>query len=394
MNFYKDLELIKRPIKDVLANEKLFKSFPENWHVVIADITNSTQAVRDGRHDDVNLIAAGSLIAAINASKPFNTEIAYFFGGDGGTVIVPEEIVPKIIAGLNAHKLNSKKNFYLELRVGSITIGDITNAGHELKVAKVGIGPGYNKSVVIGNGLKYAEQIIKNNYLQNKAGIEELSLTTDINELNLEGLECRWDRIKPPTSSLEVVCLLIEATNVKDQSVVYRDVMSKLDEIYGEPQKRHPITINRLQLLTTFNKFRKEMMAKYSKWNVGYFAKAFFETMIGKLFFKYNWRAKDITGKQYLEQVIEFSDTLTIDGRINTIVSGTKENRIRLLEYLKQQEEKGVLLFGHHVSTESIMTCYIENRNNKHIHFLDGSNGGYTEAAKELKPKLQPMGTL
>jgi hypothetical protein len=37
------------------------------------------------------------------------------------------------------------------------------------------------------------------------------------------------------------------------------------------------------------------------------------------------------------------------------------------------------------------MTCYIENRNNKHIHFLDGSNGGYTEAAKELKPKLQML---
>jgi hypothetical protein len=37
------------------------------------------------------------------------------------------------------------------------------------------------------------------------------------------------------------------------------------------------------------------------------------------------------------------------------------------------------------------MTCYIENRNNKHIHFLDGSNGGYTEAAKELKPKLQAL---
>lgn len=356
---------------------------------MIADISNSTQAVENGRHDDVNLIAAGSLIAAINAAKPFNTEIAYFFGGDGGTVIVPDEIVNKIISGLHAHRLNSLKNFSLDLRVGSITIADITKAGHELKVAKVELAKGYNKSVVIGNGLKYAETIIKTNYLLNKDNIDQQLLFTNDSELNLEGLECRWDRIKPPASFLEVVCLLIEATDVKKQSSVYKDVMIKLDEIYGEAIKRHPITVKNLQLLITFNKFRKEMMIRYSNWNVSYFLKAFFETLIGKLFFKYKLKIKDFDGKQYLEQIIDFSDTLTIDGRINTIVSGTKQNRTDLLEYLQEQEKKGLLIFGHHVSTETIMTCYIENRNNKHIHFLDGSNGGYTEAAKELKPKLQ-----
>ena len=391
MNFYKDLQIIKHPIKDVLADGKLFKSFPENWHVIIADIVNSTQAIQDGKHDDVNLIAAGSLIAAINAAKPFNTEIAYFFGGDGGTVIVPDEILQKVISGLNAHRINSLNSFSLDLRIGSVTIGDIYKAGHELKVAKVEIGRGYNKSVVIGDGLKYAEGIVKANYLQDKESIAQQMLTIDVSELNLEGLECRWDRIKPPTSSLEVVCLLIEAVNFKNQSTVYRDVMIKLDEIYGEADKRHPITMNRLQLLTTFLKFKKEMMARYSNWKIGYFLKAFFETLVGRLYFKYNWKVNDLKGKEYLEQVIAFSDTLTIDGRINTIVSGTKENRLHLLKYLNQQEQKGLLIFGHFVSTESIMTCYIENRNNKHIHFLDGSNGGYTEAAKELKPKLQNL---
>ncbi len=389
MNFYKDLQIIKRPVKDVLADEKLFKSFPENWHVIIADIVNSTQAIQDGKHDDVNLIAAGSLIAAINAAKPFNTEIAYFFGGDGGTVIVPNEILQKVISGLNAHRINSLNSFSLDLRIGSVTIGDIYKAGHELKVAKVEIGKGYNKSVVIGDGLKYAESVIKGNYLQDKESIAKQMLAIDVSELNLEGLECRWDRIKPSTPALEVVCLLIEATDVKQQSSVYKNVLIKLDEIYGEADKRHPITINRLQLLTTFLKFKKEMMARYSKWNIGYFLKAFFETFIGRLYFKYNLKVNDLQGQEYLEQVIAFSDTLTIDGRINTIVSGTKENRILLLDYLNYQEQKGLLLFGHYVSTESIMTCYIENRNKKHIHFLDGSNGGYTEAAKELKPKLQ-----
>jgi hypothetical protein len=53
------------------------------------------------------------------------------------------------------------------------------------------------------------------------------------------------------------------------------------------------------------------------------------------------------------------------------------------------QEKEGNLIYGHHISKESVMTCYIQNRNAKHIHFVDGSDGGYTEAAKEFKMKLK-----
>jgi len=49
---------------------------------------------------------------------------------------------------------------------------------------------------------------------------------------------------------------------------------------------------------------------------------------------------------------------------------------------------KKCINFWHHVSKESIITCYIENRNSKHIHFVDGADGGYTEAAKAFKAKL------
>jgi hypothetical protein len=133
------------------------------------------------------------------------------------------------------------------------------------------------------------------------------------------------------------------------------------------------------------------MKARYAKWNTAHFFKSLYESVAGRFYFKYNLEINNLKGKEYLEQVIAYSDTLTIDGRLNTIVSGTKENRLQLLDYLKQQEKDGKLLFGHHVSKESIMTCYIENRDSKHIHFIDGSNGGYTEAAKELKPKLKKI---
>ena len=64
------------------------------------------------------------------------------------------------------------------------------------------------------------------------------------------------------------------------------------------------------------------------------------------------------------------------------------DKRILLVKYLTDQQKEGALIFGHYISKESVMTCYIENRDAKHIHFVDGSEGGYTEAAKEFKKQF------
>jgi len=391
VNFYNDLLALKLPVKDILENDALFKKFPSNWHVIVADIADSTDAVKAGRHSDVNLVAAGSLVAALNVSKAFNLEIPFFWGGDGGTVIVPKELLENTLTALNAHRLNSLKNFSLTLRYGSVSITEIIDAGHEIKIAKVAIGSGFNKSIVIGDGLKYAEQKIKAAYKENKIQTKKELEIFDSSTLNLEGLECRWDTIKPPppTAGREVVCLLIEAVDPKNQLSVYNNALKILEEIYGAVEKRHPLSVKGLRLINSFKKFQNEMLARYSKWKPFYLLKLFFQTIIGKVYFKFNLSVNNLKGQDYLAQVIEFSDTLTIDGRINTIVSGTPENRKLFLAYLSKEEEKGILLYGHHVSAESMMTCYIENLQNKHIHFVDGVNGGYTEAAKELKPKFR-----
>ena len=133
------------------------------------------------------------------------------------------------------------------------------------------------------------------------------------------------------------------------------------------------------------------MIARYSKMKLGYLAKTYFTVLFGKFFFKFDLKLKNIKANNYHSEVITFSEILTIDGRINTIISGTKENRTLLLDYLKQQEEIGLLIFGHYVSSASIMTCYIQNMNNKHIHFIDGADGGYAEAAKEFKQKARRL---
>lgn len=379
-NFYRDLPSLKLPITEVFKQE-YFSDVPSDWFIIIADVKNSTAAVNAGKHNDVNLVAAGCLIVALNIAKIQDVEIPFFFGGDGGTILVPRQLLNDVLTGLTLHNLNSIKNFGLTLHIGSISIKEISDAGHILKIAKIEFPTGFNKAIVIGDGLQYAEKLIKQSERDKSVKIE------DTDELNLTGLECRWNKVKPPGEENEIVCYLIETPDPAKQVSVYHDVLQKIDEIYGDIEKRNPLSLDRLKLLLSFDKIRKEMMLKFGKWKIYYFLTSSLKTFLGRFFFKYNWKVKNLQGQDYLVQLISNADTLTVDGRINTIISGKMDKRIRFLGYLSEQEKKGNLIFGHHISRESVMTCYIENRNSKHIHFVDGADGGYTEASKEFKMK-------
>ena len=48
----------------------------------------------------------------------------------------------------------------------------------------------------------------------------------------------------------------------------------------------------------------------------------------------------------------------------------------------------GNLVFGLHKSREALVTCIVRSFTGNHMHFVDGSDGGYALAAKGLKQQL------
>ena len=379
--FYKNLPSYLVSTADIFEDAN-FIDVPDDWEIIVADVKNSSEAVSNGRHNDVNLVAGGSVITVLNIARKYGIEIPFFYGGDGGTFIVPPQLLEPAMTSLTAHIANTNKNFNLDMHKGHINVGAMYKKGHFLKITKLNTGEGLSKAIIFGDGIIEADKIIKSTTDQNLERKED-SLA------NMEGLECRWNSIKPPPSATEVVCLLIIAAEPLQQRTVFKDVLLQMQMIYGDINNRHPLSTERLHLLISFDKVKKEMIVKYGKWKTLYFIKSFLQTIAGLFYFKYNLNIKNLRGGIYLKQVITNSDTLMIDGRINTIISGTQAQRLQLVNYLQEKEKEGSLIFGHHVSGESIMTCYIRNRNKDHIHFVDGSNGGYTQAAMEIKSKFQ-----
>ena len=377
-NFYANLEVQDTSISALLGKKKNFEELPEDWHILVADIRNSTQAVQNGNHNHVNLVATGCVIAVLNLAETHNLNVPFFFGGDGATFLIPEVILEQSLSVLQKHNLNTEKNFGFSLAIGSYSIANIYKENIDLKIARVKVNQVMNIPVVLGNGLQYAEEKIKNDP-------ELKEIISDSTPLDLDGMECKWDRIKPPFKDQEVVSLIISGCEEADFSRVYSKVMKAIDEIYGSIGKRKPISIKRLKIKAGLQRIKDEMKTKLGKWNFAVFIKSFLIANFGEIYLK-----KTNAGKSYMLKLVELSDNLTLDGRINTVITGNSSQRKRLIGYLDKLENLGLIKYGHHVSKESIMSCYVKDMStDQHIHFIDGGDGGYTKAANQLKLKFQ-----
>jgi hypothetical protein len=378
LNFYSNLLLQTSSVSDLVANKSLFSKVPEDWYAVVADIKNSTEAVRNGNHDQVNLVATGSVIAILNLAYSKNITIPFFFGGDGATMLIPSELLDDAMAALNQHRINTLENFGLELKIGSLSIKEIYEKEISLEISKVKVSDILTIPVVLGQGLQYAENQIKANFNDSHS---ESTKIPDL--LNLEGMECKWDKISPPETNQEVVSLIVIACEEEDPSEVFSKVLQNIDTIYGSLNNRKPISVKRLKLKGSLRKLNDEMRTKLGKYDGFYLLKNWFITKIGKYYLK-----NTSAGKTYLQKLVELTDTLTIDGKINTVIIGTPQQRKSLTSYLNHLEEKGKIKYGLHVSEQSVMSCYVRDmKKGDHIHFVDGAGGGYTKAANQLKNK-------
>ncbi len=373
--FYSRLPVNEIPLGDLLTEDHLFYNMPSNWHVVITDIKNSTAAIQEGLHETINLIATGSIVAVLNIAYKAKITVPFFFGGDGASLIIPPGFLDTVMHALLKHRENTRNSFNLDLRIGQIPVADIYDAGHELRISKLRTSELFAIPVLLGDGLTYAEKKIKgDNY--------KLSFVPGKAEvLDLNGMQCRWDRIKPPENSFEVVSLLAIARDGIKQSMAFKKVMDIVEGIYGAPQRRSPITVARLKFNTTFAKMGLEVRARMGGFRPFNMMSVWLKSTLGYFYFKTK------KGKVYLHNLVNMLDTLVIDGRINTVISGTAQQRVQLETELNKIEREGEIIYGLYVSKESVMSCYVRNLNDRHVHFVDGAEGGYTKAAGVIKQK-------
>ncbi|MEP5829444.1 MAG: DUF3095 family protein [Maribacter dokdonensis] len=380
--FYKNLRPFKGTLIELLGDDTYFVDVPKSWHVVVVDILNSTSAVNAGNHHQVNLTATGAIISVLNAIRKVkrSNEIPYFFGGDGATFIVPSSLLNKIIDVLENYRIHIKRKIDLVLRVGEIPVSKLIESEVQLKIAKHRLTDKLSIPIVLGDGLKVAESMIKSSFKE-----EEIT-AFDETLLNLEGMECRWDQILPDQQQTKVVCLLLDASLEKDQRNVYKKVLAQMDEEFGKFENRQPIKSNNLKLDPNPTKVWEEMKIRLTSTSWMYFFKSWLKSNFGRIYLNLT-----SSGKQYLSQIEQLSHTFMLDGMINTVFTAEQKSIDRFIAFLDEMERDKKLIYGIHVTHASVMSCYVLDRRTTHSHFVDGTEGGYTSAAKMFKLKKKDL---
>ena len=366
-----------------LTETAMYRRLPDDWHVVAADVRGSTVAIEGGRYKDVNAVGAACIVAVLNATR--DLDVPFMFGGDGATLAVPADRVDRLAAPLRAVTQLAKESFDLSLRTGIVDAAHLRRLGHELLVARYAPSEHVSLAMFGGTGWAAAENLIKSN--EADWAVPEVS-SEAIANVDFEGFECRWQPIE--TRNGQMVSLLVKTRG--DFAQQGPRFMRELDAVVGGLRSRSPVHASNLRLATSLSEFEAEARVR-SRARSGFAfltarLRARLQAAVGAQLMARRLKVGGFDGGQYFDQVIDQTDFFKYDGVLRAVLDLDPTTESELMNLLDAEEAAGRIDYGVSRSEGALMTCMVFDRAGNHVHFVDGSDGGYALAAKQLKTKL------
>ena len=94
-------------------------------------------------------------------------------------------------------------------------------------------------------------------------------------------------------------------------------------------------------------------------------------------------------GKQYRVELRENTDFQRFDDTLRMVLDCSPAQADQIEHMLEARAQDNELVFGLHRADSALMTCLVFSLDKaEHIHFIDGSDGGFTTAAKQMKSMM------
>lgn len=377
--FYEKLNIVFS-FREV-SDHSLYTPLPDDWHIALADVRGSTDAIRLGKYKEVNM-AGASIIAAVNNFYKKNDLLPYLFGGDGSLIALPDRQIEKV-KGILAFCRKAVKDAYgLKMAIGIIQVKELREMGHDVSVARLALSEFLDQTIFWGTGITFAEQLIKQE--------DRLKDIKPI-EADFTGLECRWNQV--PSDKDEVAAYIIQSFEKDDEksAEIYERCFEKIEEIYGTEDSFHPLRENDLQMTTNPLrlgvewKLRTQPPSLYKKLkHIGMMA---FQLLTGLYLMKFKKKTSATNWGDYKPDLVRHTDYKKFGDGLRFVASGTIQQRMKMTGFLEGLFNEGNVVYGVHASFAAMVTCYVKSYQSNHIHFVDGTDGGYAKASQELKSR-------
>jgi len=386
--FYADLPVLTE--FDGVAQPENFVPLPEDWHVATCDVRDSTQAVEAGNYKHVNTVGAAAVTAMLNAAGEI--EIPFVFEGDGSAFCVPPELLEASRAALVKTQQMARGSFGLDLRVATLPVARVREADLDILVARYRVSENYVQAVFAGGGMAFADRFMKDPATAAQCAVDPA--TTPARGSH-EGLECRWQDI--PSRYGETVSLMVRAANPDpwEAAAVYRQVIEKVHEAYGSDDASHPVSVPTLTPALDARQLGSEVGVRaadrgaFGKWL--YLWRARWFVVLGWFLMRFGLRTTETDWSRYKPTLVRNSDVRKFNDIYRQILAGTAAQREALERWLEERYAARELAYGLHVSDRAHMTCLVFNYHSKHLHFIDGADGGLFLASKGFKERAAKL---
>jgi hypothetical protein len=92
----------------------------------------------------------------------------------------------------------------------------------------------------------------------------------------------------------------------------------------------------------------------------------------------------------YREEVRRNSDYRKVADTLHMVLDCTAAQSVAIEAYLERLRTQGKIAYGLHRADRALMTCLVFSlEESRHVHFVDGADGGYALAALQLKAQLR-----
>jgi hypothetical protein len=255
----------------------------------------------------------------------------------------------------------------------------VRRLGGEVLVGRYEPTPGNSFGVFLGGGVNLIEQALKQRGNSELADL--LTVPPELDDgapVDLSGLSCRWDELRSVRGKM--VTLIIHGA--ADPGEVYASVMHLVGD--GDPR---PARLENLATRWPPQGFLLEARALRGRWPLPLMALwVLAKTALVGILFVRRRRFGPFDPQRYLGEIATNTDFCKHDTTVSFVIDCPKDKIAAIRQTLDERAGRGELRYGMHLSATALMTCLVTSAlANKHVHFIDGGDGGYTNAARELK---------
>ena len=362
---------------DRIGDDALFRPLPDDWMVGLADVVGSTDAIAAGRYKDVNTAGASVISAIANALGTL--DFPFVFAGDGAGVAVARSEAAAASVALAATSRWVSREMGLQLRVGTVTVGEARAAGHDVRVARFAASDDARFAMFAGGGMGWAEARLKAGALRRPEAPADA-------HPDFAGLSCRFQDLRSRQGL--ILSLLVLPTTGEARGGFDATVATVLQIVGEAREEARPVPV--FHPLRAFSPTRIAANARLARRpgqsKGASLLAATWQSLLAAVLLPTGATLGRFSARRYLAEVVANTDFRKYDDGLMMTLDCSAACAAEIERVLADAEGRGVARYGLHRQGAATVTCLVPSATSpNHVHFVDGSAGGYALAAHRLK---------